>query len=482
MDYLTEINEALSGVVWGAPMLVLLLGTGLYLSVRTGFLQITRFGYMMRNTLGRIFMKQKADDGSVTPFQALTTALAATAGTGNIAGVTTALTIGGPGAIFWMWVSGFIGMMTKYVEIVLAIRYRERNDKGEYVGGPMYYIKNGLGKGVNWLGVLFCLFGSLAALGVGNAVQVGNMTSSIKAALFHFAPGTAQLEDLIGLVIGLVTAVLVGLTLFGGFKRIGRVTEAVVPFAAVLYIVATLAVIFANMGEVGAAFGQIFRLAFAPQAALGGAAGVGAREAIRWGVRRGVFTNEAGLGSAPIAHAGTSEKSPVMQGLYGICEVFIDTIVMCTLTALTLLVSGIALPYGTTGTVDLNIAAFATVLGMDASSLLLCASMTLFALATVLGWALYGMRCFEYIFGTGRLKLYQTVYILVTVLGATTDLEMIWSVGDTLNGLMAVPNLIALLLLSGVAVEITKKHFRHTDLREPKMGKAKGKERPLRLR
>jgi AGCS family alanine or glycine:cation symporter len=346
----------------------------------------------------------------------------------------------------------------------------------------MYYIKNGLGKGVNWLGVLFCLFGSLAALGVGNAVQVGNMTSSIKAALFHFAPGTAQLEDLIGLIIGLVTAVLVGLTLFGGFKRIGRVTEAVVPFAAVLYIVATLAVIFANMGEVGAAFGQIFRLAFAPQAALGGAAGVGAREAIRWGVRRGVFTNEAGLGSAPIAHAGTSEKSPVMQGLYGICEVFIDTIVMCTLTALTLLVSGIALPYGTTGTVDLNIAAFATVLGMDASSLLLCASMTLFALATVLGWALYGMRCFEYIFGTGRLKLYQTVYILVTVLGATTDLEMIWSVGDTLNGLMAVPNLIALLLLSGVAVEITKKHFRHTDLREPKMGKAKGKERPLRLR
>ena len=228
--------------------------------------------------------------------------------------------------------------------------------------------------------MLFCLFGALAALGVGNAVQVGNMTSSIKAALFHFAPGMARLDALVGLIIGLVTAILVGLTLFGGFKRIGRVTEAVVPFAAALYILATLAVIFANIGEAGAAFGQIFRLAFSPQAALGGAAGVGAREAIRWGVRRGVFTNEAGLGSAPIAHAGTSETSPVMQGMYGICEVFIDTIVMCTLTALTLLTSGVTLPYGTTGTVDLNIAAFATVIGMDASSVLLSASMTLFAL------------------------------------------------------------------------------------------------------
>jgi AGCS family alanine or glycine:cation symporter len=274
----------------------------------------------------------------------------------------------------------------------------------------------------------------------------------------------ARLDALVGLIIGLVTAILVGLTLFGGFKRIGRVTEAVVPFAAALYILATLAVIFANIGEAGAAFGQIFRLAFSPQAALGGAAGVGAREAIRWGVRRGVFTNEAGLGSAPIAHAGTSETSPVMQGMYGICEVFIDTIVMCTLTALTLLTSGVTLPYGTTGTVDLNIAAFATVIGMDASSVLLSASMTLFALATVLGWALYGMRCFEYIFGTKSIRLYQALYVLVTVLGATTDLETIWSVGDTLNGLMAVPNLIALLLLGGVAVDVTRRHFHGADL------------------
>jgi len=464
MQFLSEINAAISGVVWGAPMLVLLLGTGLYLSCRMGFLQIRRFGYMMRNTLGHIFRKQKADKGSVTPFQALTTALAATAGTGNIAGVTTAITLGGPGAIFWMWVSGIIGMVTKYTEIVLAIRYRERNDRGEYVGGPMYYIKNGIGKGVNWLGVLFCVFGALAAFGVGNAVQVGNMTSSIKAALFHFAPGMERLDALVGLVIGLLAAILVGLTLFGGFKRIGRVTEAVVPFAAALYILAALAVIVANAREIPAAFGQIFRLAFSPRSALGGAAGVGAREAISWGVRRGVFTNEAGLGSAPIAHAGTSETSPVMQGLYGLCEVFIDTVVMCTLTALTLLVSGVSLPYGTTGTVDLNIAAFATALGADAASVFLCASMTLFALATVLGWALYGMRCFEYIFGTRSIRLYQAVYVLVTILGATTDLEMIWSVGDTLNGLMAVPNLIALLLLGGVAVDITRRHFRSVNL------------------
>lgn len=467
MEWLSEINAAVSGAVWGAPMLALLLGTGVYLSARTGFVQITRFRFMLRHTLGKIFQRQKAGEGAVTPFQALTTALAATAGTGNIVGVTTALTLGGPGAIFWMWVSGLIGMATKYAEIVLAVRYRQRNDKGEYVGGPMYAIQNGLGKGYRWLGGLFCLFAALAAFGVGNAVQVGNMTGSITAALFHFIPASRPYEGAIRLALGLVTAFLVALTLFGGFRRIGRVTEGLVPFAAALYTIGTLAVILAHIGNVGQAFAAIFQGAFSARAALGGAAGLGARAALRWGVRRGVFTNEAGLGSAPIAHAGTSETNPVLQGMYGICEVFIDTLVMCTLTALALLTSGIPLPFGETGTIDLNIAAFARVFGLDAASLIISFSMTLFALATVLGWALYGMRCFEYLFGTRPLRLYQAAYVLVAVLGATTDLEAIWSLCDTLNGLMAVPNLISLLLLGGEAARLTRAYFQRPGKTRP---------------
>lgn len=459
MEWLFELNEAVSNLVWGIPMLALIVGVGVYLSVRTRFVQIFRFRYAMKNTLGKAFSRQKCGKGDVTPFQALTTALASTVGTGNIAGITSAVTLGGAGSIFWLWVSAIIGMCTKYAEVVLAVRFRERNRAGEWAGGPMYYIKNGLGKNFEWLAVLFCVFGAIAALGVGNAVQVGNMTGSINSAVQAFIPEAIQHKSTINLVIGIIVALLTALTLFGGIKRIGRVTEVLVPFMAAVYIIACLAVIIVNVDSLGACFMKILNDAFTPEAAAGGAAGISVRTAISWGFRRGVFSNEAGLGSAPIAHATTSETNPVKQGMYGIFEVFLDTIVMCTITGLTLLMSGIDITYGTNGSIALNISAFATVFGVKAAGVIIAVGMTMFALATVLGWSLYGIRCIEYLFGSRSIRAYQFLYVLVVVAGATVDLDFIWQVGDTLNGLMAVPNLIALLALSGVVVKLTREHF-----------------------
>jgi AGCS family alanine or glycine:cation symporter len=460
MAWIKDINESVSGIVWGIPMLILMMGTGLYLSFRTGFIQIFEFRYAMKNTIGKAFKKkQKAEKGAITPFQALTTALAATVGTGNIAGITSAVTLGGAGAIFWLWISAIIGMCTKYAEVVLAVRFRERNKAGEWAGGPMYYIKNGLGKNYRWLAAVFCVFGAAAALGSGNAVQVGNMTSSIKSAIESFIPAAAEYRTVISLVIGLVVAGLTALTLFGGVKRIGRATELVVPFMAAVYIIAALIVIAVNIDSLGAAFAKIFRDAFTPGAAAGGAAGISIKTAISWGFRRGVFSNEAGLGSAPIAHASSSEKNPVRQGLYGIFEVFFDTIVICTITGLTLLMSGVGLDYGVSGSIALNISAFATVFGGKAAALIIAVGMTLFAVATVFGWALYGIRCVEYLFGAGSVWIYQFIYVLAVVAGATLDLDFVWQIADTLNGLMAIPNLIAVLALSGVVVKLTKAHF-----------------------
>lgn len=465
MQWLESINSSVSGVVWGIPTIVLLVGTGLYLSVRTGFIQIFEFRYMIRNTIGKMFQKHEAVKGAMTPFQAMTTALAGTAGTGNIAGITYAVTLGGPGAIFWLWISAIIGMCTKYAEVVLALRFRERNRYGDWVGGPMYYIKNGLGKNWKWLSVLFCIFGGLAAFGIGNAVQVGNITSSIGSAIEVFAPNAVQYQSTINLVIGIVIAIIAALVLLGGIKRLGRATEVIVPFMAAAYLIGCLIVIFAHIGSIGTAFGQIFRDALSPTAALGGAAGVGIKTAITWGLKRGVFSHEAGLGSAPIAHASTSERDPVKQGLFGIFEVFADTIVICTITGLTLLMSGINLHYGTEGTTALNIGAFATVFGPKVASVIISLSTTLFALATVLGWSLYGTRCAEFLFGSRSIKIYQVIYILVIVVGATMDLGLAWGISDTLNGLMALPNIIALAGLSGVVVKLTKEHFYNRQLK-----------------
>lgn len=459
MQLVADVNSVVNGIVWGIPMLVLLMGAGLFLTGRLRAVQFQKFGYAMKNTIGKIFHKHEAGKGEVTPFQALTTALAATVGTGNIAGITTAITLGGPGSIVWLWISALVGMATKYSEIVLAVRFRERNVHGDWVGGPMYYIRNGLGKNWRWLAALFCLFGMLASFGIGNAVQVGNITDSVNTAIQAFLPAAAASQDTINLILGIVIAIVVAIVLIGGIKRIGNVTEKLVPFMAVVYIVACLSVIIANAGALGHVFGQIFQGAVNPQAAVGGVAGFGIKQCITWGVKRGVFSNEAGLGSAPMAHAATSETNPVKQGVYGIFEVFMDTIVICTLSGLTILCSGIDLNYGVEGTTALNAQALSTLFGNKFGSLLIAVALALFALSTVLSWGLYGSRCVEGLFGTKAIRVYQVVFVLVVVVGATMDLSLAWSIADTLNGLMAIPNLVGLIGLSGVVVKLTRDHF-----------------------
>ena len=467
---LTEIVNFLNGIAWGPWMLVLLVGTGIYLSARVKFIQFGKFGYAMKNTIGKVFQKQTAGKGEVTPFQAVSTALAATVGTGNIAGVTGAIAVGGPGAVFWMWLSALFGMVTKYAEVVLSVRYRERNTKGDWVGGPMYYIKNGLGQKWSWLAVLFSLLGALAAFGIGNMTQVNTIATSINTAIDAFGGNTAavsvqlfgQTVPVSSIVVGMLVAVIVAMTLFGGIKRIGSVTEKMVPFMAAIYIICSLCVIFGNLGSVGKIFAMIFKGAFSAEAALGGAFGITIMTTIQKGVGRGVFSNEAGLGSAPIAHAATSETDPVKQGLYGIFEVFMDTIVICTLTALTVLCgveSGVDMVWGQSAGTEMVSASFATVFGPKVGSLIVAVGIGLFALSTILSWSLYGTRCFEFLTGGKFVHIFQVVFVLVIVIGATLELELVWNIADTLNGFMAIPNLIALLGLSGVVVKLTKNYF-----------------------
>ena len=465
-----EIVAWLNGIAWGPWMLILLVGTGVYLSVKVGFIQFTKFSHAMKNTVGKIFQKQEADAGEVTPFQAMTTALAGTVGTGNIAGVTGAIAIGGPGAVFWMRLSALFGMVTKYAEVVLAVHYRERNAKGDYVGGPMYYIKNGLGEKRKWLAMTFSVFGALAAFGIGNMTQVNTIANAINNAIDSFGGNTAaasvnlfgQIVPISSIVVGVIVAVIVALTLFGGIKRIGSVTERLIPFMAIIYIVCALCVVICNFGSLGKVFAMIFKGAFSAEAALGGAVGITIMTTIQKGVGRGVISNEAGLGSAPIAHAATSEKDPVKQGLYGIFEVFMDTIVFCTLTALTLLCgveSGVSITWGESAGAELISAAFATIFGSHLASLIIAVGIGLFALSTILSWSLYGSRCFEFLAGSKALIIYQVIFVVTIVIGATLKLSLVWDIGDTLNGFMAIPNLVALLGLSGVVVKLTKAHF-----------------------
>ena len=467
---IAEIVKVLNDIAWGPWMLVLLVGTGVYLSVKVGFIQFRKFGYAMKNTIGKLFQKQTAAGGEVTPFQAMTTALAATVGTGNIAGVTGAIAVGGPGAVFWMWISALFGMVTKYAEVVLAVKFRERNEKGDYVGGPMYYIKNGLGKKWNWLAVVFSILACLAAFGIGNMTQVNTIASSFNAAINAFGGNTAaatitlfgQVVPVSSIAVGGVVAVIVALTLFGGIKRIGSVTERLVPLMAAVYIICALCVIGTNLGSIGKIFAMIFKGAFSAEAALGGAFGITIMQTIQKGVGRGVFSNEAGLGSAPMAHAATSEKDPVKQGMYGIFEVFMDTIVICTLTAFTLLCgveSGVSITWGQSAGTELISAAFSTVFGGQIGSLIIAVAISLFALSTILSWSLYGTRCCEFLLGHKATLVYQIVFVSVIIIGATLDLELVWNIADTLNGFMAIPNLIALLGLSGVVIKLTKEHF-----------------------
>ena len=452
---ISQIISAIDDFAWGPIMLILLVGTGIFLSARMRFLQFTRIPYWWKNTAGKLFHKHEAGEGEVTPLQALTTALAATVGTGNIAGVTGAIFIGGPGAVFWMWIAALAGMMTKYSEVVLAVKYRERNAKGDWVGGPMYYIKNGLGKNWAWLGGVFCVLAALAA--INNAVD--SFTPNA-AGTFAFLGGQVRVTTFI---VGIIVAVIVALVLFGGIKRIGQVTEKLVPFMAVVYIVAALVVIFANISHLGQVFALIFKGAFSPDAAIGGAFGITVLTSMKKGVGRGCFSNEAGLGSAPIAHAATSETDPVRQGLYGIFEVFMDTIVICTLTSLTVLsvycAGGMDITWGSGGSGANVAAAMSTVFGSRLGAVIIAVCLSLFALSTILSWSLYGTRCFEYLFGMKATRVYQGVFVLFVLIGASMSLADAWNLADALNGFMAIPNLIALLALSGVTVKLTKEHI-----------------------
>lgn len=461
MDIIANINSAINNIVWGVPMLVLLVGAGILLTVRTSGVQFRKFGYAMKNTIGKVFRKANAGDGEVTPFQAMSTALAATVGTGNIAGITTAITLGGPGTIFWLWITALIGMATKYSEVLLAVKFRERNEKGDWVGGPMYYIKNGLGRNWKWLGAIFCVFAALASFGIGNAVQVGNIVSSINTVIVSFSPDFTG-QKIVNIVLGIILMILVAFVLLGGIKRLGAVTEKLVPIMAVVYVAASLVIVIYYAKYIPEVFGDIITGAFSPEGVTGGAVG-SVVLVITWGMKRGVFSNEAGLGSAPMAHAATSETDPVKQGLYGIFEVFMDTIVICTLSGLTVLLAAkagaVEYVIGIEGDTSLNAAALGSVFSAKGGALVIALCLILFAFSTVLSWALYGSRCIEFLLGSKAERVYQVIFIIIIFVGATMKLSLAWSIADTLNGLMAIPNLIALVGLSGVVVSETKRHF-----------------------
>lgn len=449
----------LNTVAWLYVFLPCTIVGGLYLTIRNRGIQFTRFGYAMKNTVGKMFQPQEAGHGAVTPVQAVTTALAATVGTGNIVGTSQAIALGGYGAVFWLWLAALLGMIIKYSEVTLSIRYRERDAKGDWVGGPMYYIKNGLGEGWKWVGVLFCVFAALASFGIGNMSQVNSIVGSLNDAIDAFDPAAAGERGVLNLIFGLILAGLVALILFGGIKRIGAVAEKLIPAMSILYILFSLIVIFGHAGDIGSAFGKIFSSAFNPKAIGGAASGIALRQTVVWGLRRSAFSNEAGLGSAAIAHAAAETKSPVDQGLYGIFEVFADTIVICTLTALTIICSGVEITFGQKVGSELITAAFATIFGQKFASVFVALALMLFAFTTVLGWSLYGSRCAQYLFGLKFAKGYQVAFIIVIVVGAVASLDVVWDIADTFNGLMAIPNFIALFALSGVVAKLTKDYF-----------------------
>lgn len=456
IQMIEQINKQVNDFVWGVPAMICIIGVGLWLSCRTGFIQIRKFGIAMKATIGRMLHKNEAADGAVTPFQAVCTALAATVGTGNIAGVAGAIALGGPGAVFWMWVSALLGMCTKFAEVTLAVHFRERNVHGDWVGGPMYYIKNGLSKKWHFLAYAYAGLGVLTVFGTGNATQVNTITTSINSALMSYGLISQDSVFGINLVMGIFIAIMVAMVLLGGVKRIGRVTEKLVPFMALLYVILGLGVIALNISDVPAVFESIFVGAFTPAGFTGGVVG-SMFISMRRGVSRGIFSNEAGLGTGSIAHAAADTKSPVQQGYFGIFEVFCDTIIICSLTALTVLLGAPVIEYGVTAGAELTISGFVNTYG-NWVSIFTAIAMCCFAFSTIIGWGLYGTRCLEFIVGSKVNKIFMILYSLVAILGATADLGLIWDIADTCNGLMAIPNLIALFLLSGTVVKLIKEH------------------------
>ncbi|MBS6397238.1 MAG: sodium:alanine symporter family protein [Clostridiales bacterium] len=456
IEMIERVNGAVNNFVWGVPAMVCILGVGLLLSVRTGFIQLREFSYMLKVTIGKMFHKKEAKEGAMTPFQAVCTALAATVGTGNIAGVAGAIAIGGPGAVFWMWVSALLGMCTKFSEVTLAVHFREKNEKGDYVGGPMYYIRNGLGPKFMWLAVLYSLLGILTVFGTGNATQVNTITAAVDSALLSYGIISEESVGLVNLGIGILITVVVLLVLIGGIRRIGMVAEKLVPFMALLYVVLAAGLLIINAEKVPGVLAMIVQSAFSPAAFTGGVVG-SMFTSMKRGVSRGIFSNEAGLGTGSIAHAAADTKEAVQQGYWGIFEVFVDTIVICTLTALVVLCSGVEINYGVTAGAELTISGFIHVYG-NWVSVFTALAMCCFAFSTIIGWGLYGTRCCEFVFGTKYNKVFMVVYALVAMIGATMDLGLLWGVADTFNGLMAIPNLIGLWLLSGTVVKLVKEY------------------------
>lgn len=444
METITSIIATINDIVWGPPMLIAILGTGLFLQFRLRFMPVTKIiaGFIM------VWRGRKAAPdapGEITPYAALMTALAATVGTGNIAGVATAIAVGGPGAMFWMWMTALVGMATKYAEVLVAVHYRETDDHGEQVGGPMYAIKNGLGRHWRWLATAFALFGGLAGFGIGNMVQSNSIAGALEAG-FGISPWTS----------GVVMTVFTGIVLLGGVKRIGAVAEKLVPFMCISYIVAALTVLGIYVEQIPAAFSLIITSAFNPVAATGGFAGAAIMMAMRYGVARGIFSNEAGLGTAGIAQAAGQTRNPVESGLVGMMGTFIDTIIVCTMTGLVLIVTG-TWSSGLKGAA-LSSAAFTTAFpGFGAQFLAI--ALSIFAFTTILGWAYYGEKCWEYLLGTSVEVPYRVLWTIFVLVGAVTQLDFVWLVSDTLNAFMALPNLVSLLLLSPVIVKLTNEYF-----------------------
>lgn len=462
---MTKYLEIVNGIVWGVPALVLILGVGLYLSIRTRFAQLILFPVALR----RFFQMLRGGGGKegISPFQALCTALAATVGTGNLAGVAGAIAIGGPGAIFWMWICALLGMITKFAEATLAVRYRVLDNSGNFTGGPMYMIQKGLGNRWSWLGSVYCFFGVVAAFGVGNATQINAVVGSVNSVFAFFGiAGSRTGNAAMGLLLGITVTVM----LLGGARRIGVVAERLVPFASVAYLLLGLGVLTVNIGEIPGAFASIVQGAFSPRAATGGVLG-SAFLSLRTGVSRGVFTNEAGMGTASIAHASAQVEHPAEQGLMGIIEVFLDTIVICTMTALVILCSGVPVPYGNDEGVVLTTRAFASVYGKWIS-IPIALSICCFAFATVLGWGLYGARCAQYLFGENAWKPFALLQGGTVVLGAVLNTGTVWMLSETVNGLMAIPNLIALAGLSSELVRLTEEYKQ--SIRKPGSAAATG--------
>nr|MBQ8253395.1 sodium:alanine symporter family protein [Lachnospiraceae bacterium]MBQ8253825.1 sodium:alanine symporter family protein [Lachnospiraceae bacterium] len=457
LQTIEAVNAVINKFIWGIPAIICIIGVGLYLSIRTGFIQIHKFPLAMKQTIGKVFEKKEATHGALTPFQAVCTALSATVGTGNIAGVAGAIAIGGPGAVFWMWISAFLGMCTKFSEVLLAVHYRERNERGEWVGGPMYYIKNGLGQKWHWLAVLFAIFGVFTVFGTGNATQVNTITAAINSALLNYNVISQENVTAINWIIGVIIMLLVAGVLLGGIKRIGSVSEKLVPFMAILYILLALGVVVLNFKNVPDVFASIFYGAFHPAAVTGGVVGSFFTSMTK-GVSRGIFSNEAGLGTGSIAHACADTDQPVRQGFFGIFEVFADTIIICTLTALVILCSGVTVAYGEAAGAELTILGFTSTYG-NWVSIFTAVAMCCFAFSTIIGWGLYGARCVEFLFSSKVVKPFMVVYSLVAIVGATIDLGLVWSISDTCNGLMVIPNLIGVFLLSGTVLKLIKEYF-----------------------